>query len=194
MPHVQSWDGFKPPGRPLPGDWDPTAIAKSCGEKRVVHLVIWDGDQLLFVKNTSKIAKGFTKPAAWGIPTETVRTDPAESPYEAAERVIREEVNLFGGEILVNSHPILVTKTANGVVHFLFEGSIEPYTDVPSKIRDTAEEVEEAKLCNPSIIHIPEPREEIPDKDKMPFFTRDGQKELVYASHIGFAAFSRFRR
>lgn len=194
MPHVQSWDGFKPPGRPLPGDWDPTAVAKSSGGKRVIHLVIWDGDQLLFVKNTSKVTKGFTKPAAWGIPTETVRTDPAESPYEAAERVIHEEVNLFGGEISVNSHPILVTKTGNGVVHFLFEGSIEPYTDIPKNIRDTAEEVEEAGLFNPAIIRIPEFDATASDEERMPYFTRGEKKELVYASHIGFAAFSRYRR
>lgn len=195
MPQIKKWDGFKPPGRPLPGEWDLTAVTKSNGDKRVVHVVIWDGDLLLFVKNKSKVTKEFTKRSAWGIPTETVRSDPAESPYEAAQRVVREEINLFGKEIVINSRPILITKTKeNGVVHFLFEGSIEPYTEIPKEIRDTADEVTEAAFFNPDIVQIPDFDFKASDEDRMPFFIRANEKERVYASHLGFAAHSRYHR
>lgn len=217
MPQVKKWDGFKHPGRIPPGNWDGAALQKSREKNKVVHLAVWDGDFLLVVKNNLKATGTFTKPSAWGIPTETVRsegekwvacpgTNPdtrctcgkphdvsgAESPYDAVKRVVEEEVNLFGKEIAVNSRPLLVTKTANGVLHFLFVGSMESFTEVPKIIQDPADEVSAALLLDPDTIQIPEAAEGAPDEERMPFFFRNGKKERIYPSHLGFAAFSRY--
>lgn len=217
MPRVKKWDGFKPPGRPLPGNWDGSVLEKSREKNKVVHLAVWDGDCLLVVKNNRKATGTFTKPSAWGIPTETVRSETvqwvpcpgtkpdthcscgkphdvsgAESPYEAVKRVVAEEVNLFEKEITVNSRPLLVTKTGNGVLHYLFVGTIESFTDIPDEIRDPSDEVSAALLLNPGPIEIPEMAEGASDEERMPFFVRNGARERIYPSHLGFAAYSRY--
>lgn len=193
---VKKWSEYAPPGRRVSGDWDVMAYEKNESGKMVVHLIIWDGARIVLVKNARKKGDGFQKPAAWGLPTETVRSgEPTtiETPYAAVERVVREELNLFDHSISVNSKPILVTKTSNEVLHFYFGGTMEPYTEIPKDIRDVNQgEVSAATLVDPDTIQIPDASPDAPEIERFPFFENVDGKQIIYPGHLGGAAYARF--
>lgn len=193
---VKKWSEYAPPGKRVSGDWDVMAYEKNTTGKMVIHLIIWDGARVILVKNASKEGDGFKKPAAWGLPTETVRSgEPAtiETPYAAAQRVVEEELNLFDSTVLVNSKPILVTKTSNGVLHFYFGGTLEPYTEVPKDIRDVNRgEVSAATLVDLDTIQIPDVSQDAPPEERFPFFKNEDGKQIVYPGHLGGVAYARF--
>jgi len=134
---------------------------------------------------------GSVKDACWGLPTETVDLDETgmqkETPLSTAEDVGRREINLSGKTVQVSGKPILVntTRNSNGQIltHFLFNASLEPFTDIPKEIKDEDGEVTRAIILDPNKIEVPP--EGIEGK---PFFMLDGEKQEIYPSHVGYIA------
>ncbi len=127
------------------------------GERAYAHLLLLDGARVVFVLNT-RDEEFPDKPPEWGIPTEGVRDgewiyrDVAGESLGAAQRALREEVNVFN-DFDINPVPIWISVDKHGHFHFVFTGNLEVYPgvsqEVPKRIRDSAEEVTEARFVDP---------------------------------------------
>ena len=149
----------------------------------IVHIVLWENNELLALVANKKDEQHPDKKVGIGIPTEQVRD--GETPFVTAVRAVNEELNLLKG-FAINEELLSVRKDYRNVTHITFQGTLEEYTELPKVINDPAGEIEGAFLVNPfSAIRVETEKNGVRD-----FFKPAIGGKFVYPSHLGLVSLS----
>jgi len=177
---------FFPIGQEMPREnWDELSVSPWSEENgsAVVHILLKDGEKYAFVVNKSD--KRRNKRSGIGLPTKEVRN--GELPLDAAERAIRDELNLDAllFSISLNPKPLSVRKNGRKTIHIIFTGTAK-FREWRKKIIDSNREVREAIFIDPfSSIHIKTRKKNGRTVTDAMLLGR-----LVYPSHLGIVALS----